>query len=78
LVPIGKAAETIRSLGHAVSQAPAPLTDFSKGIATIEADRQSIGRQAFEVVDVLILPTTAAATPRIKDAEKTLKRFRHN
>jgi predicted transcriptional regulator YdeE len=47
LVPIGKAAETIRSLGHAVSQAPAPLTDFSKGIATIEADRQSIGRQAF-------------------------------
>jgi aspartyl-tRNA(Asn)/glutamyl-tRNA(Gln) amidotransferase subunit A len=71
---ISKALETalvtIRSLGHPVSQASAPLTDFSKGIATIQSDRQAISRLAFTDVDVLVLPTTAAATPTIEAAQQ--------
>ena len=64
----GKAVETIQRLGHAMSDARAPLTDFGKGIATIEADRHSIGDLSFKDIDVLILPTTATAPPTVKDA----------
>jgi aspartyl-tRNA(Asn)/glutamyl-tRNA(Gln) amidotransferase subunit A len=67
---LGKAVVTLRNLGYAVSHAWAPFTDFSKGIATIEADRQTIGRLAFKDIDVLVLPTTATATPLVKDAAK--------
>jgi aspartyl-tRNA(Asn)/glutamyl-tRNA(Gln) amidotransferase subunit A len=67
---LGNAVSTIRSLGHAVSHTSAPLTDFSKGIATIEADRRAIGRLTFKDIDVLVLPTTATATPTVKDAAK--------
>jgi aspartyl-tRNA(Asn)/glutamyl-tRNA(Gln) amidotransferase subunit A len=67
---LGKAVVTLRNLGYAVSHAWAPFTDFSKGIATIEADRQTIGRLAFKDIDVLVLPTTATATPTVKDAAR--------
>jgi len=64
------AVATIRSLGHSVSDAPAPLTDFSKGVANIVRDRNAIGRLAFNDIDVLVLPTTVTATPMVKDAGK--------
>src|SRR5262245_52463435 len=64
------AVATIRGAGHAVSRASAPFTDFSKGIAKIEADRQAIGDLAFKDLDVLVLPTTPTATLTIKDAAK--------
>jgi len=65
-----KALTAIRSLGHVVSRASAPLTDFSKGIAKIESDRKEIGRLAFKDVDVLVLPTTATATLTIGGARE--------
>jgi aspartyl-tRNA(Asn)/glutamyl-tRNA(Gln) amidotransferase subunit A len=62
------AVATLRSLGHAVNDASAPLTDFSKGIANVEADRKAIGHLAFKDIDVLVLPTTPTATPTVEDA----------
>jgi aspartyl-tRNA(Asn)/glutamyl-tRNA(Gln) amidotransferase subunit A len=53
-----------------MSRASAPLTDFSKGIASIESDRQAIARLAFKDVDVLVLPTTATATLTIEAARE--------
>src|SRR5262249_99968 len=41
-----------------------------KGIANIERDREEIGRQSFNNVDVLLLPTTATTTPKVDDANK--------
>jgi len=61
---------TIRGLGHTVRRARAPLTDFSKGIAKIESDRQAIGGLVFKDVDVLVLPTTATATLTIEAARE--------
>ena len=63
-----QAVATLRSLGHALSDAPAPLADFSKVIANIESDRKAIGHLAFREIDVLVLPTLATATPTVKDA----------
>jgi aspartyl-tRNA(Asn)/glutamyl-tRNA(Gln) amidotransferase subunit A len=65
---LARAVATIEGLGYAVSHAKAPLTDFTKGVATIEADRQSIGRLTFKDIDVLVLPTTTTATPTVKGA----------
>jgi Asp-tRNA(Asn)/Glu-tRNA(Gln) amidotransferase A subunit family amidase len=62
------AVATLRSLGHAVSDASAPLTDLSKGIANVEADRKAIGHLAFKDIDALVLPTTPTVTPTVEDA----------
>jgi aspartyl-tRNA(Asn)/glutamyl-tRNA(Gln) amidotransferase subunit A len=43
----------------------------SKGIATIESDRQAIGRLAFKDVNVLVLPTTTTATLTIEAARES-------
>jgi aspartyl-tRNA(Asn)/glutamyl-tRNA(Gln) amidotransferase subunit A len=64
----GPATETIRSLGHAVSNVAAPFVDFSKGIANIEEDRKTIASQAFKDVDVMILPTMPFITPSVADS----------
>ena len=66
------AVATLRTLGYSVSRAPIPFTDFSRGIANIEADRKEIGRLRFEDVDVLVLPTTTTATLPVKDARTAL------
>src|SRR5262249_33378243 len=67
------AVSTLRGLGHSVSYTSAPLTNFSNGIANIEADREGIGRLRFQDIDVLVLPTTTTATLTVKDAaENTL------
>jgi aspartyl-tRNA(Asn)/glutamyl-tRNA(Gln) amidotransferase subunit A len=65
-----KAVTTIRTLGHALSHAPAPLTDLRNGIANIERDRTAIERVAFKDIDVLVLPTTSAATLTVREALK--------
>ena len=62
------AVATIGTLGHTVSGASVPITDVSRGVAYIEHDRQAIGGEAFNDIDVLVLPTTATATLTVKDA----------
>lgn len=62
------AVATLQNLGHSVCAAPAPLTDFSRGIDNIEADRQAIGDLTFKDIDVLVLPTTPTATPTVDEA----------
>jgi len=66
--PFDHSVAAIGRLGHAVSNAAAPLTDFRKGIATIERDRSTIGDRVFTNVDVLVLPTVPTPTPAVKDA----------
>ena len=66
----GRAIATIKVLGHAVSSVEAPFTDSTKGTATIQADRQDVGRRVFSDIDVLVVPTTATTTPAVKDADK--------
>lgn len=66
----GKTVDTIRSLGHEVNHAAAPLWDFRTGIAHIERDRRAIADRAFKHIDVLVLPTTVTATLAVKDAIK--------
>jgi aspartyl-tRNA(Asn)/glutamyl-tRNA(Gln) amidotransferase subunit A len=63
------AVETIRNLGYAVKAVKAPLTDLSKGIADIEADRRSVADRYFNDIDLLLLPTTATVTPRVEEAK---------
>jgi aspartyl-tRNA(Asn)/glutamyl-tRNA(Gln) amidotransferase subunit A len=66
---VDQAVAAIGTLGHVMTNATAPLTDFRKGIATIERDRHTIGDRAFTNIDVLVLPTTPTTTPTVKDAE---------
>ena len=63
-----QAVETIRSLGHTVVTIAAPLTDFSKGIRDIEADRRTIAEQPFEAIDLMVLPTGPKPTPSVHEA----------
>jgi aspartyl-tRNA(Asn)/glutamyl-tRNA(Gln) amidotransferase subunit A len=65
-----EALATIRTLGHIVSHASAPLGDLRNGVTNIESDRKAIGDLAFKEIDVLILPTMATATLTVKDAAK--------
>jgi aspartyl-tRNA(Asn)/glutamyl-tRNA(Gln) amidotransferase subunit A len=67
-----KAVEIIRGLGYPMSKTVAPLTDFSKGVVNIAADRKGIARQSFHDIDLLLLPTTATTALRIRDANKPL------
>jgi len=61
----------LRSLGHSVDYASAPLTGFGKGIANIEMDRQRIRSLQFKDIDVLVLPTTVTTAPTVDDAAQT-------
>jgi aspartyl-tRNA(Asn)/glutamyl-tRNA(Gln) amidotransferase subunit A len=65
-----KAIVKIRSLGYSMSMVAAPFADPRQGIGNIEADRKAIAEQAFKGIDVLLLPTTPATTPSVKDASK--------
>jgi aspartyl-tRNA(Asn)/glutamyl-tRNA(Gln) amidotransferase subunit A len=64
-----RAVETIRSLGYPVKAAKAPLTDLSKGIADMEADRRRVADRYFSDIDLLLLPTTPTVTPRVDEAK---------
>ena len=63
-----KAIETIRDHGYTTITVAAPFGDPTGGIGSIEADRKVISGQAFQDIDVLLLPTTATTVPKIKDA----------
>ena len=64
----GKALERLRKLGHPMSNAVAPFDSASFDVGNIEADRKTVAEQFFAGFDVLVLPTTTATTPLIKDA----------
>ena len=49
--------------------AAAPLTDFSKGTAAIDADRRAVAKR-FGEIDLLLLPTTPTVTPTVKEADR--------
>jgi aspartyl-tRNA(Asn)/glutamyl-tRNA(Gln) amidotransferase subunit A len=63
-----KTVETIRNLGFPMSITAAPFGDPTDGISNIEADRKAISKEAFEDIDMLLLPTTSTIVPTIKDA----------
>jgi aspartyl-tRNA(Asn)/glutamyl-tRNA(Gln) amidotransferase subunit A len=63
-----QAIDAIRALGHPIGKATAPFIDLRKGIANIGRDRRTIADRAFTQSDVLVLPTTPAATPSVKQA----------
>src|SRR5262245_35931766 len=64
------AVDTIRRFGYSMNNVAAPFTDFSKGNANITSDRKTIASKSFDDIDVLLLPTTTATTPTIKEAGK--------
>jgi aspartyl-tRNA(Asn)/glutamyl-tRNA(Gln) amidotransferase subunit A len=64
------AVTTLKELGLSTSPISIPFTDFGAGIASIERDRKDVQAVAFGDVDVMILPTTVAATPAVHDARK--------
>jgi len=64
-----RAVKTLRSLGYTTIEAAAPLTDWSKGIARIQADRQECVRQIFASIDAWLLPTVPVTTPSVASAQ---------
>jgi aspartyl-tRNA(Asn)/glutamyl-tRNA(Gln) amidotransferase subunit A len=65
-----KAVETIRSLGHPVQSTAAPLIGLERGVSSIEADRKSIAAQAFNEIDIYVLPTTTTVVPAVEKARE--------
>ena len=63
------AVEAIRGLGYPIERVAAPLTDFSKGVGDMEADRRTVAEQCFANVDLMLLPTTTGPVPSIREAE---------
>jgi aspartyl-tRNA(Asn)/glutamyl-tRNA(Gln) amidotransferase subunit A len=63
-----EAVETIRNFGHSMGKIVAPFGDPDQGIANIQADRKAIAGQAFQDIDILLLPTTTTTVPTIKEA----------
>jgi aspartyl-tRNA(Asn)/glutamyl-tRNA(Gln) amidotransferase subunit A len=63
-----KAVKTIGSLGYSMKRVAAPFGNPERGLANIEADRQTIAGQAFEDIDVLLLPTITTTVLTIQDA----------
>ena len=66
LVP---AIETLRSLGDLI-EVTAPIASPGFDIRNIEADRKKIAGLLFKELDVIVLPTTAAPTPRIEQVAR--------
>jgi len=62
-----EAVKTVRKLGS-ICDVAAPLDNPGFDVRHIEADRKAITGSLFRHIDVLVLPTTAAATPTIADA----------
>jgi aspartyl-tRNA(Asn)/glutamyl-tRNA(Gln) amidotransferase subunit A len=62
------AIHVIRAFGYPIREVAAPFNDPNQGVGNIEADRKSVAEQAFNDMDVLLLPTTPTTTPSVKDA----------
>jgi hypothetical protein len=71
-----KAVETIRNLGFPMSITAIPFGDPTDGISNIEADRKAISKEAFEEIDMLLLPTTSPPFLRSKMQAPTRKHSR--
>ncbi len=63
------AVETLQQLGRVIEVA-APIASPGFDIRHIEADRQAIAGRLFSELDVIVLPTTAAPTPKIHEVAK--------
>jgi aspartyl-tRNA(Asn)/glutamyl-tRNA(Gln) amidotransferase subunit A len=59
------AVETLRNLGNVI-EVTAPIASPGFDIRNIEADRKKIAGLLFKEIDVIVLPTTAAPTPKIE------------
>jgi aspartyl-tRNA(Asn)/glutamyl-tRNA(Gln) amidotransferase subunit A len=68
LTAFERAVEKIRGLGSPMRSVAVPSYNPSIGLGNIEADRKAIAGQTFKEIDVLLLPTTTATVPAIKDA----------
>jgi Asp-tRNA(Asn)/Glu-tRNA(Gln) amidotransferase A subunit family amidase len=63
-----RAVDTVAGLGYGVSEVVVPFADPSTGIRHIERDREAIAQRLFDVIDVLLLPTTTTAVLRTEAA----------
>jgi aspartyl-tRNA(Asn)/glutamyl-tRNA(Gln) amidotransferase subunit A len=63
-----EAVEVIRSLGHPITNAAAPIFDFRNGIENIEADREAVAERYFREIDLFLLPTIPTMTPLVETA----------
>lgn len=64
---IEKTVEIIGGLHHPLSRAVIPFHDLSNGISNIQADRAAIAEQAFQDIDVFLLPTMTRRVPAVTD-----------
>lgn len=63
------AVTVLRNIGYPLSSTPVPFGDPSQGsMANIEADRAGIADEAFQDVDVIVLPTLESTVPSLKEA----------
>jgi aspartyl-tRNA(Asn)/glutamyl-tRNA(Gln) amidotransferase subunit A len=63
-----KAAGTVTSLGHIMKDTEIPFAGPSTGLRHIERDRQTVSRELFGEIDVLLLATTTTRVPRVASA----------
>jgi aspartyl-tRNA(Asn)/glutamyl-tRNA(Gln) amidotransferase subunit A len=59
-----KAAESVAGLGHIMKETEIPFAGPSTGLRHIERDRQTVSRELFGEIDVLLLPTTTTTVLR--------------
>lgn len=64
-----EAVETFHSLGYTTKELEAPFESASFDMSNIEKDRETISQYLFKEVDVLVLPSTTAATPTIEESK---------
>jgi aspartyl-tRNA(Asn)/glutamyl-tRNA(Gln) amidotransferase subunit A len=62
-----KAVYVVREAGYVTKSFAVPFGDSSGDISNIEADRSTISQKAFSDIDIILLPTTAALVPTIKE-----------
>jgi len=58
----------LRGLGYETRDTIAPLQNPGFDLRNIQGDRTAIAKSLFKDFDLLVLPTTAACTPKIEDA----------
>jgi aspartyl-tRNA(Asn)/glutamyl-tRNA(Gln) amidotransferase subunit A len=58
-----RAADTVATLGHSMSQTVVPTAGPTTGLRHIERDRQAITHELFAELDVVLLPTTTTTVP---------------
>jgi len=65
-----KAIGVVNGLGYQPIDCAAPLTDFSKGTVSIQADRTDVAERAFKDIDVLLLPTIPSPVPSVAASQQ--------